>query len=207
MYTLFYKPGACSLAVHVLLNELNAPCTLVKADFENKQSEFWKANPRGKVPTLVVDGKPLTEGAAILTYLCENHDSALLPELGWERAKAQEWLAFANATLHPTYARAFMLKKTLGEEAAKSPLMEMTVKSIQGYWAEIERELAGKSYICGNEMTVGDILLSVIANWSGNVSPAISFGEKTKAWLQRIVARPAYQKALAAEHVDYKAAA
>lgn len=67
-YTLYYKPGACSMAMHVILNELNVPFEAVKQD-DLKAPDFLKLNPRGQVPLLIVDGEPVKEGAAIITYL------------------------------------------------------------------------------------------------------------------------------------------
>ena len=203
MYTLYYSPGACSMAVHVLLNEIAADFKLENVSIregKNREPEFLKMNPRGQVPTLVINGNPLTEGAAILTYLCETHKSPLLPVAGWERAKAQELLAYANSSLHPTYGRMFFLAKN---NSGDSELMKITMESIQKQWDDIEAKLANQPYLAGKECTIGDILVCVIANWSD----AIKFGSNTKDFFKRITSRPAYQKALAAENVQYKAAA
>ncbi len=207
MYELFYKPGACSMAVHVLLNEIGTDYTLTKADLDDKTSSLWKANPRGQVPTLLVDGKPLVEGAAILTFLAETHQSPLMPAAGWERAKAQEWLAFANASLHPTYGRTFFLRKQLGDQASSDPLYVATIDAIQKHWDGIEKELATSEYIAGGSITLADILLTVIANWNAYLLKPVNLGAKTKAYLKNVSSRPSYQKALGTEHVDYKAAA
>ena len=209
MYQLFYSPGSCSMAVHVLLNELGQKFELLKADLAEtpRSAALLKHNPRGQVPVLVVDGKPLREGAAILTFLCETHKSPLLPASGWERAKAQEWLAFANSSMHPAYGRAFFLGRQLGETAATSPLMKAALESIQKLWNEVEQELQTKPYICGKDITVADLLLTVIANWSSRFGSAITFGVKTKDYLKRISSRPAYQQALKTESVEYKVAA
>jgi len=209
MYQLFYSPGSCSMAVHVLLNEIGQKVELIKADLkaQPRNPELVKHNPRGQVPVLVVDGKTLREGAAILTYLCETHKSPLLPASGWERAKAQEWLASANSSLHPAYGRAFFLARQLGEAAATSPVMKAAIESIQTYWDEIESQLASQPYICGKDVTVADILITVIANWSSYLGNVITFGPKTKDYLKRISDRPAYQQALKTESVEYKAAA
>jgi glutathione S-transferase len=209
MYQLFYSPGSCSMAVHVLLNETGQKVELMKADLaaQPRSPELIKHNPRGQVPVLVVDGKTLREGAAILTYLCETHKSPLLPASGWERAKAQEWLAFANSSLHPAYGRAFFLGRQLGEAAATSPVMKAALDSIQKLWDEVEQELQAKPYICGKDITVADILITVIANWSTYFGNAITLGAKTKEYLKRVTSRPAYQQALSTESVVYKVAA
>lgn len=209
MYQLFYSPGTCSMAVHVLLNELGQKFELLKADLSEtpRSPALMKFNPRGQVPVLVVDGKPLREGAAILSYLCETHKSPLLPASGWERAKAQEWLAFANSSLHPAYGRLFFLMRQLGEKWSESPVFVTALGMVQKHWDDIEQELQTQPYICGKDITVADILLTVIANWSARFAGKITLGVKTKDYLKRVSSRPAYQEALKTESVEYKVAA
>ena len=109
MYQLYYSPGACSMAVHVILNELNQPVELHKISLQegdNRKPEFLRINPRGQVPVLVDDGFVIREGAAQIIYLLEKHKSPLLPASGKERAAALEWLCYANASLHVASAAA-----------------------------------------------------------------------------------------------------
>ncbi len=210
MYTLYYSPGACSMAVHVLLNETKAKYDMVDVKDAQNKAAFGKANPRLMVPTLEIDGKVLREGAAILITVCEREKSALLPASGFERAKALEWLSWANSTLHPKYGAVFatLFKLNIGkDDALKNPLTDAALTGIQKCWDEVEQELADKDYICGKDMTVGDILITVIANWSPNMPRPINFGPKTKAYLARVSARPSYKQALADEKVEYKVAA
>jgi glutathione S-transferase len=207
-YQLYYAAGTCSLAVHVLLREVGASFELIKEDIKAnpRNPEYLKLNPRGSVPILVVGGKVLREGAAILTYIVETHESPLLPSSGWERAKAQEWLAFANSTLHPVYGRLFGMKGKLGEKAPENEFYQIGVVAIQKYWAEVESVLATQEYIAGNAITVADILLSVIASWSPLISSEITFGAKTTAYLEKIRNRPTYQTSVEAEKQTKKAA-
>ncbi len=213
MYELYYGAGACSMAIHVILNETGQAVNLKKINMmegEHKTPAFLKMNPQGAVPVLLEDGKPLLEGAAQIIYLCDTHKSALLPQAGWERAQALQWLMFANATLHPAYARGFWLMKraTFENPSEKDNLLKQACAAIQGLWDNVEAHLArtGKPYLAGDAVTAGDILLTVIANW-GALPQAFTFGPKTQNLLKSIVARPAYQKALAAEGVEYKAVA
>ena len=206
MYTLYYMPGACSMAVHVALNEIGAPFTL-EAVGQPRTAEFLKINPRGQVPVLKIDDFVLREGAAILTYLLDTNKSPLLPASGVERAKALEWLSFANSSLHPAYGRLFMQHKLLGEQAPSNPLYGPSIAAVRKYWDEIEQQLANQPYLCGKECTIADILVTVIANWSPNFKQPINFGPKTKALFNRIIERPTYKKALASESVTYKVAA
>ena len=147
---------------------------------------------------------PIREGAAILLHILEKHSSPLLPKSGMARTEALEWLMFANATLHPAYARVFFLKRNGTNDGA---LMDAAVANINKLWAEVDQRLATRAYICGEDITIADIVLTVIANWSGNVPQPVMLGANTKRLLKSVIARPAYQKALAAEQVEYKAAA
>jgi glutathione S-transferase len=210
MYKLYYSPGACSLAIHVLLNEIDA-----KFEIENvaapagqpKSPEYLKINPRGSVPTLKIDDFILREGVAIMLHLLDNHQNSLLPKSGLERAKVLEWLCFANSTLHPAYSRCFFQHRILGDEAAKNVIYAPSIKAIQKYWDEIEEVISKQNYLAGSECSIADILVTVIANWSPAMKEPINFGSKTKEYFKRVIARPSYQKAMEAEGVTYKVAA
>jgi glutathione S-transferase len=209
-YKLYYSPGACSLAVHALLNEVKATYTLEKINLKEKRSDtFTKINPRGAVPVLEIDGKPLREGAAIIITLLEQTKSPLLPTSGFERAKALEWLSFANSTLHPAYGKAFGLPYLPLDDATKEKLKTGYATQIQKYWDEIETQVKSTGgYLAGSQPTAGDFLVTVIANWTPGVfGDLVKFGPATKNLLKSISARPSYQKALADEGVEYKAVA
>ena len=208
-YELYGLSGACSMAVHVVLNELGQDAKIHMMSREKneiKSPEYLKINPRGNVPLLVEDGETLREGGAQIVYLCDKHKSSLIPREGRGRALALQWLMFANATLHPAYSRTFWLAKNTPEGEFRDNAIAEARKQIQGLWDEIEAHLAaqGTAYLAGDNITAGDILVSVIANWN---PAAYKFGPKTKALFKSVTARPAYQKALAAESVEYKAAA
>lgn len=208
MYTLYSSPGSCSLAVHAVLHELGVPFEVKKislAKGENRAPEFLKLNPRGSVPVLVDGGHVIREGGAILIYLLDKHQSVLLPSTGTTRGTALEWLMFCNATLHPQFGRLFGLKKVEDQHVADYVKKE-TIERLNTLWQEVEERLQKNVYLAGDDCTVGDILLTVIANWSANF-PEIKLGANTKKLLAKVIARPAFQRALEAEEVQYKAAA
>lgn len=208
MYKLYYSPGACSMAVHVVLNEINAPFKLVNAndpETRNRSKEFLKINPRGAVPVLETDGKILREGAAILTYILDNNKNDLLPKSGFERAHVLEWLCFANSTLHPLYSRFFALRGILGDKMGNDPFYKATLDKLHSHFNDLENILSKNQFICGSKLNVADILIAVIANWSANF-PDIKIGAKTKEYLKKVSSLPAFKKALEAEGVPYKVA-
>lgn len=211
MYQLYYKPGACSMAVHAFLNELGVKFEPILADDATRAGEdFRKLNPRGAVPVLVEDGFAICEGAAILTYLADKHNYTS----GWSqpsdhhgRAHCLQTLMFLNATLHPHYSKAFWTMKTLTEESpAKAALLESARQNIQSCWDQLNQQLASQDYLCG---TFGptDILMSVFANWQGYLPFEIKYGSNVQRVINSVSSRPSFQSALSKEQVTYKAAA
>lgn len=198
------------MAVHAILNEVGQPFELVNAnqpDGKNRTAEFLKISPRGMVPCLEIDGTPVFEGGAIITYLCDAHKSPLLPAQGLDRAKALEALMFCNATLHPAYSKAFGAMKSIADAGAREQAIKSACEGIQKLWDDVDRKLGQQKYLAGNQVTAGDILMTVIANWSGYFGDNIKLGNNVKRVLSEIKARPSMQKAMQAEGVEYKAAA
>jgi glutathione S-transferase len=214
MYKLYYSPGACSMAVHIILRELGAPFEAIETSLQAGQTqtpEFLKLNPRGQVPVLVDTTGNITirEGAAIITYLCDTHKSALLPQSGAARAKALEWLMWCNATLHAAYSKCFWINRSIQDEAVKMQLLQQAMQQVQNLWDEADQRLAACAFLAGDQCTAADILCAVIANWNGYFPEAVQpkLGTNVKRLIKQVIARPAYQAALQAENVEYKAAA
>ena len=203
-YTLYYMPGACSLAIHVLLNEIGADFTAINQKGKLTDPDFLKLNPRAQIPLLVVDHEPVKEGGALLTWLADEHKSPLLPVSGMERAKALEWLMWCNATLHPACSKIFWLKKPAADSLdpkAKEELQKLFLAQVQSLWDEADARLAKTKYLAGDTLTLGDILLTVISNW-GVGTP----GPNAQRVIAEVKQRPAYQKSVQAEQ-ETKAAA
>lgn len=204
-YELYTKAGACSMAVHAVMNEMGlSPKIHIMEQDALKSPDYLKINPRGNVPCLIADGNAMIEGGAIIVYLCDK-EGKLLPKNGFERAQALQWLMFCNATLHPAYGRTFWINANLPEEQREAALNAARAQ-IQDLWNYVESELekSGHDYLCGSEPSAADFLMATIANWN---PAAYQFGPKTAAILKNISARPSYQQALAAENIEYKAAA
>src|SRR5262249_40816518 len=105
MLTLYLAPGASSMAPHIALNEVGAEFALRQISFhkkENRAPEYLAINPEGTVPTLLIDGRPLTEVAAILFYVARRFpDSNLLPTGIEAEAHVVSWMSFIASTVHP----------------------------------------------------------------------------------------------------------
>jgi glutathione S-transferase len=114
MLTLYFAPGSSSMAPHIALHEIGGPFEAKPMSFaqrEHRRPEYLAINPEGKVPTLLIDGRPLTEVAAILFYLARRHPEARLLPDGDAEAEAHvvSWMSFIAATVHP--ARALGLER------------------------------------------------------------------------------------------------
>ena len=108
MLTLYYSTGSSSMATHIALYEVGAPFEAKLTELHNhahRAPEYLSVNPEGKVPTLVIDGRPLTEVAATLWYLARRYPEAgLMPQFGDIEAEARviSWMSFIAATIHPS---------------------------------------------------------------------------------------------------------
>ncbi len=113
---------------------------------------------------------------------------------------------FCNATLHNAYGKAFWSFKAFTGDTQEK-VLTAAVEGINKLWADVEERLGKSPYLAGKDITAADILLTVIANWSSYIPKPIQIGPNTKKLFKNVIARPAYQKALATEKVEYKAAA
>ena len=199
---LYFAPGACSLAPHIVANELGIPLTLEKVDTSTKKvadgSDFWAVNPKGYVPALRLDnGEILTEGPAIVQYVADQRPEAgLVPATGtFERYHVQEMLAFINSELHKTYSPLFNSKT--------SPELRQDREAyLRRRYATVEKALAGKPYLFGERFGVADAYLFTVTNWTRFLKLDFSEFPNVLAFQERVAARPAVRAAMAAEGLN-----
>lgn len=205
---LHYKPGACSLASHIILNELGLSFTLDKTDTDAGKTEdggdFSKISPNGYVPALITnDGQIITENPAVLQYLADQSpDARLAPPNGTlARTRLQEALNFVSSELHKSFGPFFSGRELVGDARQK---VEASVKRRTAY---IEQSLAdGREFLLGDTFTVADAYTFVVLNWAGFVDVSLDAFPKTQNYVARIAARPAAIKAMTAEGLTEPAA-
>lgn len=205
---LHYKPGACSMASHIILNELGASFDLDKTDTDAKKTEaggdFLKISPNGYVPALVTDdGDVITENPAVLQYLADQSPEAgLAPPSGTlERTRLQEALNFVSSELHKSFSPFFSGVEMDDAEREKA------AAGIGRRAAHIESTLSdGRSFLLGETFSVADAYAFVVLNWAGFISVSLDAHPKTQAYIARIAARPASIKAMVAEGLMEQAA-
>jgi len=205
---LHYKPGACSMASHIILNELGVSFDLDKTDTDAGTTEtgedFRKISPNGYVPALITDdGEIITENPAVLQYLADQSpDAGFAPANGTlARVRLQEALNFVSSELHKSFSPFF---SGVEMDDARRKNVEAGVGRRT---AHIERTLAdGRDFLLGDTFTVADAYAFVVLNWAGFVGLSLDAHPKTQAYVARIAARPAVIKAMVAEGLMEQAA-
>jgi glutathione S-transferase len=196
---LYFSPGACSLATHIVLKESGLSFEAIAAPTKTHKladgTDYYSINPLGYVPYLVLDdGRALHEVAAVVQYVADQvPDKQLAPPNGnWERYKLQEWLNTIGTELHKGFSPLF----TPGMPAEAKEIAKARLLSRLSW---VDGELAGKSFLMGDTFTVADAYLFVVAGWGKHVGVDISGLGNLSAFVARVAARPAVQEAMRAE--------
>ena len=201
MYTLHYSPGACSLIVHVLLEELGLPFELRKAD--GKSPEYRaKVNPKGKVPALGTPQGVMTESVAIAEYLCDHHGGGrLLGEPGsWERARTLERMATMATEMQPVFNRYFHADDFSTDEAVQAAVKAHAATKLIAWFRAQDAALA-TPYWSGREFNAADIFFTVMTRWGRWLDPPANEMRNIRPVYERVIARPAFARAMEREGV------
>jgi glutathione S-transferase len=179
MLTLYFSPGSSAMAPHIALHEIGVAFEAVPLSFaqrENRTPAYLALNPEGKVPTLLIDGRPLTEVAAILFYLAKRFPEAgLLPQGDLEaEAQAVSWMSFIAATIHPARRQG--------------------VQRCNEVFAIAEQRLGTREWALGR-YSIADIhLFRLYWRFANSMHPAPGAFPNLTAHYQRMMARPAVQR-------------
>lgn len=203
MFTLYFSPGACSMASHIGLEETGAPYeekpTLLPKG-EHKTETYLKINPQGKVPALAVDGEVIIENTAILSYLAKRFpEKKLLPTDPIEEARCIATMAWFSNSLHPPYRQTVRPERYAEDEAAHAAVKETGRKTFYASCKEIDALLAGKEWIMGSQYTVADPYALVFYGWGVRSGLDMAALGNYTAWKERMLKRPAVRKILESE--------
>lgn len=196
---LYYSPGACSLAPHIVLAESGLPYSIERVDLQTKKTEvgteFTAVNRKGCVPALLLDkGEVLTEVPAIVQYIADRvPDKNLIPAANtWERYRVVEWLNYVATELHKTYVPLFRPDTPVEYRLIAQEVLRRNF----GYVAEA---LEDKSFLIGNDYSVADVYMFVVLGWAPHVKLDLSHFASLQAYANRIGKRAAVLRVLRAE--------
>jgi glutathione S-transferase len=196
---LYFTPGACSLAVHIVLREAGYVFDLEQVDLRTGRTasgaDYRDLNPKGYVPALVLDdGEVLTEVAAILQYLVDskpNGDLALPPG-DMAHYRLLEWLNFIGTEVHKTLGALF--NPALPPECRT---FHIALFERRGDW--LARTLGDRSFLMGERFTIADAYLFTVLNWTQAVGIDLDRWPPLPDYMARVAARPAVHDAMVAE--------
>lgn len=196
---LYYSPGACSLASHIVLREARATFALTRVNTATHKLEdgtdFYAIAPKGQVPLLETDdGDRITEGPIVMQYIADRMGAAnLLPPQGTSaRLRVQEWCNHLTSEIHKSFTPIFhSYVDAGGTEKLKQILKDKL--------AFLDRQLATRTYLTGETFTIADAYLFVLLSWTTPIKMDISALTHLQAFQSRVAARPAVQEAMRAE--------
>ena len=196
---LYYSPGACSLAPHIVLREAGHEFDLDRVDIPNKKTEsgadFWEINPKGYVPALKLDdGDVLTEVAVILQYIADQNQAAhLAPAMGHhDRYHLMEWLNFIATEVHKQIGALFNPKMTPEMKAVQVAVIERRMNAL-------DKMLDGRRYLMGDAFSVADAYLFNMMLWAKKHNIDIAKWPNVSAVNTRVGARAKVQEAMKVE--------
>ena len=199
---LYYTPGACSLASHIVLCESGLPYTLERVDLRNKTiadgRDFLAINPLGYVPVLELNnGEMLTEVTAILFYLANRVPNAgLVPPAGEvARYRLLAWLNFIGSELHKNFSPLF------GKDTPAEYKAQVSTR-LAARFAHVDGVLAYSPYLADGVFTIADAYLFTVLRWARAVKLNMEGLDHIASYMERVAARPAVAAALKAEGLN-----
>ena len=196
---LYFSPGACSLAPHIVLEESGLAYETALASTKTHQladgTDYYTINSKGQVPLLELDsGERLTEGPAIVQYLADKVPAKnLAPANGtMARYRVQEWLNFITSELHKGIGGLF---NPAMPEDGKTVIRARAASKLK--W--VDDQLEGKQYLMGDVFSIADPYLFTMITWTGHTGIDISAMKNLLAYRDHMAARPSVQAAMKAE--------
>ena len=196
--TLYYSPGAASMLVHWLLIELDVAHELARVDTaarQQKTPEYLGLNPNGVVPTLVIDGKPQYEAAALAMLLAERHPQAGLAPAPGDAGRADflQWIFNLANMVQPLFRQWWYPAEPAGE-ASREALLAHCAPRIESEWQRIDAHLGSRGpYLLGNTPSVADFYLTMLMRWSRNMPRPATDWPHLAALAARMKARPSFK--------------
>lgn len=204
MMRLYYAPGTCALATHIALEEAGAPYEAVLVDFRaqaQRGPEYLAVNPKGRVPALATDAGTLTETPALLCFVAQQFPQAGLAPLAdpFALAQVQEFNSYLCSTVHVAHAHGRRGSRWADDAAAHESMQRKVAANMTECFELIERKFLKGPWVMGERYTICDPYLFTIASWLEGDSVDTAKLPRVMEHRRRMLARPAVQKAVAAE--------
>lgn len=198
---LYYSPGACSLAPHIVLREGKFKFDIEKVDLATRKTEsgedYLAINPKGYVPALKLDdGTLLTEASVMIQYLADQKPRrGLAPKPRTpERYRLMEWLNFTSSEIHKGLGDFFNPKLTPEWREAK-------LDRLGKRFEYLEKALGSSPYLMGEAFSIADAYLFTVLNWASHLNVDLSKWPNIQAFKARVAERPTVKKAMKAEGI------
>jgi glutathione S-transferase len=197
---LYYLPGACPLAAHIVLEWTGASYELQQVSrTEIKEPAYLKMNPMGAVPVLQNDGLTLTQNASILEYLSELHPKAdLVGTTPAERAETRRWLGFCNSDLHRTFSLVFSAGAYVAEQKPQEELVRNVMSKLHTLFGILNDQLKGRKWLTGKR-SIADPYLYTVMRWAKAKNVDIAGMTHLNAFFDNMSADAGVKAALKAE--------
>jgi glutathione S-transferase len=203
MLTLYFCPGACSMAAHIALEESGEKYhtqQILLANGEQRSEAYLKINPQGRVPTLILDdGEPLAENTAILPYLGKRF--GLWPTDQIAEARVLSLIGFLAASVHPSFAHMRRPVRFSADRSAFPSIEDVGRKTFDGYIEHIDTKLAGRRWF-SDQYSVADPYLLVFYHWGNFRGYPMRELKNYTALKNGLLQRPAVQRVLADEKIN-----
>lgn len=203
MTTLYYSPGACSLAPHIVLEWIGAPYDAVRVELGS--DDYKKINPAGAVPALQEEGGwILTQAGAVLQYLAAKHPEAGLGGGADLRAQAEmhRWECFFTSDMHASFWPIFSPARYTTEtsDAALAAAVDAGILLVRKQLGLLDAHMAGREWVLDGGRSIIDAYSFPMLRWaSAKVPNGLGDYPNVDALMKRIAADPAVQKVLADE--------
>jgi glutathione S-transferase len=196
-YLLYYSPGAASMAVHWMLIDMQVAFEARVVDIDSGQQrdpDYLRLNPSGRVPTLVVDGTPRHESAALLMLLAERHPEAgLAPAPGSvDRGAWLEWMIYLANTVLPAM-RDWFYADIDGDAAGAEAVRALARRRIEAACDHLDAHLSqGHDYLAGGKLSTADFLAVMLMRWTRNMPRPATSWPHLASYIRRLRSRPSF---------------
>lgn len=204
MIKLFYAPGTCALATHIVLEWIGEPYDLQKVHLGDPK--FLTINPLGQVPTIIDEDRVMSQGDAILKYLVHKYPKAQLGDDGTltDRYEIDHWLAFFTGDVHPAFFPFFHPNRYTvdGSPEALLAVKEASYKLVDKVFMYLDQHLVGKTHIAANRRTIVDAYGFAMMRWGNNLPKALASYPQIDRFCHQMLADQDVKRAMEQQGIE-----